>query len=343
MDTYFQSKYETTDIETLLDAAYEGVISYPWEAYDPATVYEPLRKVTYQGGSYLKISESAAGVVPTNTTYWLVIAAPGEPGPTTIAIGTVTTGAPGTNVAVTNSGTSEHVVLNFTIPRGADGTGSGDMTKAVYDPAEKEQDIFAYADAAGSIAGLTAETTIADTDYFPYNDVSVSGGIAKRKTLWSNIKSVLKTYFDALYTTALLKITGYTKPSSTSALAATDTINAALGKLEKALDAKAALAPSVVSRTASYTLGLTDAGTMQKCSSTSAITVTIPLNSSVAFPTNTEIVLARYNTGAVSLSPTSGVILYSSGSKRSINAQYEAVTLKKMGTDEWLLVGALAT
>lgn len=37
-----------------------------------------------------------------------------------------------------------------------------------------------------------------------------------------------------------VKITGYSKPDSTSALAATDTINAALGKLETALDGKQA-------------------------------------------------------------------------------------------------------
>ena len=42
----------------------------------------------------------------------------------TIAIGTVTTGAAGTQASVTNSGTSSAAVLNFIIPQGADG-GSG--------------------------------------------------------------------------------------------------------------------------------------------------------------------------------------------------------------------------
>lgn len=45
----------------------------------------------------------------------------GPQGPATIAIGNVTTGAPGTSATVTNSGTNENVVLNFTIPRGATG------------------------------------------------------------------------------------------------------------------------------------------------------------------------------------------------------------------------------
>jgi len=40
----------------------------------------------------------------------------------TISVGTVTTGAAGSTAIVTNAGTSSAAVLNFTIPRGADGT-----------------------------------------------------------------------------------------------------------------------------------------------------------------------------------------------------------------------------
>lgn len=44
----------------------------------------------------------------------------------------------------------------------------------------------------------TAETAINDTDYFPFYDTSAT---AKRKTLWSNIKTKLKAYFDGIYST----------------------------------------------------------------------------------------------------------------------------------------------
>lgn len=51
--------------------------------------------------------------------------APGQNGQdgaaATIQVGTVTTGAAGTNASVTNSGTSSAAVFDFTIPRGADG------------------------------------------------------------------------------------------------------------------------------------------------------------------------------------------------------------------------------
>lgn len=44
----------------------------------------------------------------------------------------------------------------------------------------------------------TAETDIADGDYFPFYDTSAT---AKRKSLWSNIKAKLKAYFDTVYAT----------------------------------------------------------------------------------------------------------------------------------------------
>ena len=53
----------------------------------------------------------------------------GEKGDTgtaaSIKIGSVTTGAAGSNASVTNSGTASNVVLNFTLPRGKDGADGG--------------------------------------------------------------------------------------------------------------------------------------------------------------------------------------------------------------------------
>lgn len=49
--------------------------------------------------------------------------------------------------------------------------------------------------------GDTAFTDIADGDFIPVYDTSDT---AKKKTLWSNIKSLLKTYFDTLYNMYIL-------------------------------------------------------------------------------------------------------------------------------------------
>ena len=45
----------------------------------------------------------------------------GPQGPATITVGTTTTGDPGTAATVTNVGTDENVILEFTIPTGATG------------------------------------------------------------------------------------------------------------------------------------------------------------------------------------------------------------------------------
>ncbi len=50
--------------------------------------------------------------------------------PATVTVGTTTTGAPGTNASVTNSGTAQNAVLNFTIPAGQNGTDGKDGTPA---------------------------------------------------------------------------------------------------------------------------------------------------------------------------------------------------------------------
>lgn len=96
-------------------------------------------------------------------------------------------------------------------------------------------------------------------------------------------------------------------------------------------------------KTANYTFVLGDANGFIYSNSASALTFTIPLNSSVAYPTGTEIHIMRYGTGEISISPTSGVTLVSEGSKRRINAQYQAASLKKLDTNTWVLIGALKT
>lgn len=56
---------------------------------------------------------------PGNNCYIMGPTGPrGEAGPATITVGTTTTGDPGTEASVVNSGTIEDVVLDFTIPSG---------------------------------------------------------------------------------------------------------------------------------------------------------------------------------------------------------------------------------
>lgn len=79
----------------------------------------------------------------------------GDPGTAaTITVGTVTTGAAGTSVIITNVGDETEAVLNFTIPRGdtgASGAGSGDMVST--------QNLSDVASAATSFANIKQAAT----------------------------------------------------------------------------------------------------------------------------------------------------------------------------------------
>jgi hypothetical protein len=89
-----------------------------------------------------------------------------------------------------------------------------------------------------------------------------------------------------------------------------------------------------------YTLVLTDVGKLITLSNGSSIAVTIPLNSSVAFPVGTQIDCVQIGAGKVTFSG-SGVTINSKGSNKSINGQYVGCSLIKTATDTWLILGDL--
>lgn len=91
----------------------------------------------------------------------------------------------------------------------------------------------------------------------------------------------------------------------------------------------------------SYTLVATDTGKLIEMNNAAANTVIIPLNSSVPFSVGTKIDLIQIGAGQTTASAVSGVTINSEGGKRSINAQWQAVTLFKRDTDSWVLIGAL--
>lgn len=76
-------------------------------AYNPATVYKSGDLVSYLSATYLKIANSAAGVVPTNATYWTKLGI--LVGPTKlldVTFGDVTTGNPTRGDLITAQGAS---------------------------------------------------------------------------------------------------------------------------------------------------------------------------------------------------------------------------------------------
>lgn len=91
-----------------------------------------------------------------------------------------------------------------------------------------------------------------------------------------------------------------------------------------------------------YTLALTDAGDVVTLTNGSAITVTVPLNSSVAFPIGTQVTLAQMGAGQVTVAGAVGVTVYAADSFLKLRTQYSSGTLIKTATNTWLLIGDLA-
>ena len=111
---------------------------------------------------------------------------------------------------------------------------------------------------------------------------------------------------------------------------------------QTALDAKTNKLIVTNRQTASYTLVLGDADKLVEVNNASANNLTVPLNSSVAFSTGTQILLAQYGAGQTTIVATSGVTIRSNGAKLKLNAQYSGATLIKIDTNEWYLFGDIA-
>jgi hypothetical protein len=112
---------------------------------------------------------------------------------------------------------------------------------------------------------------------------------------------------------------------------------------QTALDAKTNKLVVANRQTASYTLVLSDADKLVEMNVGSANNLTVPLNSSVAFSTGTQILLAQYGAGQTTIVATSGVTIRSNGAKLKLNAQYSGATLVKIAENEWYLFGDIAS
>jgi len=93
----------------------------------------------------------------------------------------------------------------------------------------------------------------------------------------------------------------------------------------------------------SYTLDLTDNGKLLRFTSASATTVTVPLDSSVAFPIGAVIALVQYGAGTLAVQGASGVTVNSvaGSASASLTAQYSGAQLYKIATNEWILIGSV--
>lgn len=93
--------------------------------------------------------------------------------------------------------------------------------------------------------------------------------------------------------------------------------------------------------TGTYTLDIGDVGKYLRSTSASAYDLTVPTNASVAFSIGIHIDLIQAGSGQVTIVPAGGVTINANPGYKTA-AQWGAVTLIKVGTDEWDLIGNLA-
>lgn len=93
---------------------------------------------------------------------------------------------------------------------------------------------------------------------------------------------------------------------------------------------------AVETETGGYTLVLADAGKWKRVDDD----VTVPPDSSVAFPIGTEVHIEWYGAGPVAIIEGSGVTV-NTAETLNLAKEFAVVTLKKVDTDEWTVVGYL--
>jgi len=93
--------------------------------------------------------------------------------------------------------------------------------------------------------------------------------------------------------------------------------------------------------TGAYTLVLGDDGKVVEMSNASGTTLTVPLFSSVAFPTGTIITIIQTGAGQTTIAGAVGVTVNGTPGLK-LRAQYSAAALICRGTNLWIAVGDLA-
>ncbi len=94
-----------------------------------------------------------------------------------------------------------------------------------------------------------------------------------------------------------------------------------------------------------YTLVITDNGRLVTLSNAAAITLTVPLNATVAYATGAIINVQQIGAGQVTIQGASGVTITSTGATATTpktRAQYSAASIIKTGTDSWTVIGDIA-
>jgi hypothetical protein len=151
------------------------------------------------------------------------------------------------------------------------------------------------------------------------------------------VTSSIQTQINTKAPTASPTFTG-TVTVSASGVAFTDGTQTKEGVPSRTYIYGAANSNAITSDTTLSTLAYRDS--LIEVNSSSAVTLTVPPNSTAAFPIGTSWDIVRMGSGAVTIAAGSGVTVNATPGLK-LRAQYSSGTLFKRGTDSWLLIGDL--
>ena len=97
----------------------------------------------------------------------------------------------------------------------------------------------------------------------------------------------------------------------------------------------------VSTKTNNYTIGLNDRNSIIQMNVAGSNTLTIPPNSTVPLSIGSQLVITQLGTGQTTISGDTGVTVYPSTTVQ-IPRQYSSVTLIKVATNTWYVIGELA-
>lgn len=106
--------------------------------------------------------------------------------------------------------------------------------------------------------------------------------------------------------------------------------------------ASADIALPINNQSASYTAAAVDQNGWVRFTGAGAQVLTIPPNSSVAFPVGTEISFSQAGAGGVTIAAGAGVTINSRGGLVSLAGQYGVGAVKQVAANLWTLTGDLA-
>jgi hypothetical protein len=238
--------------------------------------------------------------------------------------GLVTAGADATTADIADSTNRRYVTdAQLVVVGNTSGTNTGDnATNSQY----------------SGLAASKQDTLVSGTNIKTINSTSLlgSGNVAVEPTITATTSA---DYYrgDKTFATLNKAAVGLGNVDNTS-----DANKPVSTATQTALDAKTNKLITTNRQTASYTLVFSDADKLVEMNVGSANNLTVPLNSSVAFSTGTQILLAQYGAGQTTIVATSGVTIRSNGAKLKLNAQYSGATLVKIAENEWYLFGDIA-